>query len=340
MRASKRIAAGLECIMNRILYYTTTVALFVTPGMTHAQPAPAQPQAVNTTVTYREVDGHKILLDVYRPEGNDVRPVIVWIHGGALIMGNREGIHPQVSALAQVNGYALVSIDYRLAPETKLPDLISDIEAAFHWLSDDGAKQFHLDTDRIVVAGESAGGYLALVTGYRVQPRPKALVALYGYGDLIGDWYSTPSPHPCHNPRKITREEAMQQTDGTVVSDSTRRKGDGGVIYLYYRQQGIWPQEVSGFDVATIAEQIAPFEPVRNVAPDYPPTLLMHGTKDTDVPFEESLMMVKQFEKHSVSHLLRRIENGEHGFGGGDPQQIADAYEAMREFIVKHLSGN
>jgi acetyl esterase/lipase len=62
------------------------------------------------------------LLDVYRPEGNDVRPVIVWIHGGALIMGNREGIHPQVSALAQVNGYALVSIDYRLAPETKLPD--------------------------------------------------------------------------------------------------------------------------------------------------------------------------------------------------------------------------
>ena len=324
--------------MNRILYHTTTVALFVALGIAHAQPASAQSQPVKTTVTYREVDGHKILLDVYRPEGNDVRPVIVWIHGGALIMGNREGIDPQVSALAQENGYALVSIDYRLAPETKLPELISDIEAAFRWLSDAGAKQFHLDADRIVVAGGSAGGYLTLVTGYRVQPRPKALVALYGYGDLIGDWYSTPSPHPCHNPRKITREEAEQQTDGTIISDAGQRKGNGGLIYLYYRQQGIWPQEVSGFDAATIAEKIVPFEPVRNVTPDYPPTLLIHGTKDTDVPFEESLMMVKQFEKHGVAHLLKRIENGEHGLGGGDPQQIADAYKTMREFVVKHLS--
>ncbi len=70
----------------------------------------------------------------------------------------------------------------------------------------------------------------------------------------------------------------MQQTDGTVVSDSTRRKGDGGLIYLYYRQQGIWPREVSGFNAATIAEKIVPFEPVRNVTPDYAPTLLIHGT--------------------------------------------------------------
>ena len=79
---------------------------------------------------------------------------------------------------------------------------------------------------------------------------------------------------------------------------------------------------------------------MRNVTSDYPPTLLIHGTKDTDVPFEESLMMVKQFEKHGVSHLLKRIENGEHGFGGGDPQQITDAYETMRKFVVTHLSGN
>ena len=45
-------------------------------------------------------------------------------------MGHREGIHRQIRALAEEQGYAVVSIDYRLAPETKLPDLISDIEAA------------------------------------------------------------------------------------------------------------------------------------------------------------------------------------------------------------------
>ncbi len=324
--------------MNRFLNHATTVGIVIALGMIHSQLAQAESPLVKTTVTYREVDGHKILLDVYRPEGIEVRPVIVWIHGGALIMGSRGGIDAQVSGLAREKGYALVSVDYRLAPETKLPELISDIEAAFRWIADAGAKQFHLDADHIVVTGGSAGGYLTLVTGYHAKPRPKALVALWGYGDLIGDWYSTPSPHPCHNPRKITREEAAQQTDGTVISDASQRKGNGGLIYLCYRQNGTWPQEVSGFDAATIAEKIAPFEPVRNVTSDYPPTLLIHGTKDTDVPFEESTMMAQQFEQHGVPYVLKTIEDAEHGLVGGDPQQIADAYEAMRAFIARHLT--
>ena len=135
-------------------------------------------------------------------------------------------------AFAKARGCAVVSIDYRLAPETKLPDIISDIEEAFRWLASDGAKQFHLDPKRIVVAGESAGGYLTLITGYRVRPKPKALVALYGYGDLIGDWLSKPNPYPYYNLRKISREEAESQTDGTVISDSDERKGDGYSIYM------------------------------------------------------------------------------------------------------------
>jgi len=222
-----------------------------------------------TTVAYREIDGHKIILaDVYRPQDTTIRPVIVWIHGGALITGNRNLERPEditrlllafakaggalimdnrdlenredvarfLLAFAKAEGYAVVSIDYRLAPETKLPDIISDIEEAFRWLASDGAKQFHLDPRRFVVAGESAGGYLTLVTGYRVRPKPKALVALYGFGDLIGDWSSKPNPYPYYNLRKISREEAESQTDGTVISDSDERKGDGYSIYIYYRQ--------------------------------------------------------------------------------------------------------
>ncbi len=300
--------------------------------------ATAQSKLVKTTESYRQVEGHRIMADIFRPRGSDVRPVIVWIHGGALIMGHRESIHPQVRTLAEEKGYALVSIDYRLAPETKLPELISDIEAAFRWLQNEGAKRFHLDADRIVVCGGSAGGYLTLVTGYRVEPRPKGLVALYGYGNLTGQWYSTPSPHPRHNPRKITNEEASKQTDGTVISDARHRKGNGGIIYLYYRQNGIWPRQVSGFDPATIDRKIAPFEPVRNVTADYPATLLIHGTRDTDVPYEQSTLMAEQFKQHGVPFVLKPIENGEHGFGGGDIEQIEDAYRTMRRFIVAQLA--
>src|SRR6516164_3452333 len=75
-----------------------------------------------------------------------------------------------------------------------------EVDGHSSWLGGDGAKQFHLDPRRIVVAGESAGGYLTLVTGYRVQPKPKALVALFGFGDLIGNWSSKPNPD-----RKSTR---------------------------------------------------------------------------------------------------------------------------------------
>ena len=56
-------------------------------------------------------------------------------------------------------------------------------------------------TSSVAVSGGSAGGYLTLVTGYRVKPWPKALVAFWGYGDLVGPWYSEPSPHPRHHHR-------------------------------------------------------------------------------------------------------------------------------------------
>ncbi|MEQ1825492.1 MAG: alpha/beta hydrolase [Pirellula sp.] len=297
----------------------------------------AQASLVKTTVTYREVDGHQVLLDVLRPPNENTCPVIVWIHGGALIMGGREGIPPQIRSVAEEHACALVSIDYRLAPETKLPEIISDIEAAFQWIAGDGSRRFRLDPSRIIVAGGSAGGYLTLVTGYRVTPKPKALVALYGYGDLIGDWYSTPSPHARHNAKQVSLEEANRQTDGTVISNAKDRKGNGSLIYMHYRQRGIWPVQVSGFTRESIAERIVPYEPLRNVTASYPPTLLIHGNKDTDVPYEQSVMMAAQFERHGVAHSLITIENGEHGFGGGDPIKIEGAYRTMREFVSRYL---
>nr|AFU63348.1 Meta-fission product hydrolase [Sphingobium fuliginis ATCC 27551]CAD13182.1 putative aromatic hydrolase [Sphingobium fuliginis ATCC 27551] len=215
----------------------------------------------------------------------------------------------------------------------------SDIEAAFAWLGSDGAKRFHLDTKRMIVAGNSAGGYLTLTTGYRVKPKPRALVALYGYGRLNAAWYSQPNLFPEYNKTKITREEASAQSDGGVISDSSKRKGDADTIYRYYRQNGLWPQEVSGFPSSSIAELIAQYEPAKNVTREYPPTLLMHGTDDHDVPYEESANMALQFEKHGVPYVLKTIDRGGHGFGGGSPDQIEDAYRSMRDFIVRYLDG-
>ncbi|WP_158682384.1 alpha/beta hydrolase [Sphingopyxis sp. MG] len=325
--------------MHPISFQKARLAALALSLVSVAGPAHSEGILGKTTVAYRTVNGHDILVDVHRPKGADVRPVIVWFHGGALIMGNREAIIPQIVTLAEEKGYALVSFDYRLAPETKLPAISSDIEAAFAWLGSDGAKRFHLDTKRMIVAGNSAGGYLTLTTGYRVKPKPRALVALYGYGRLNAAWYSQPNLFPEYNKTKITREEASAQSDGGVISDSSKRKGDADTIYRYYRQNGLWPQEVSGFPSSSIAELIAQYEPAKNVTREYPPTLLMHGTDDHDVPYEESANMALQFEKHGVPYVLKTIDRGGHGFGGGSPDQIEDAYRSMRDFIVRYLDG-
>ena len=74
-----------------------------------------------------------------------------------------------------------------------------------------------------------------------------------------------------------------------------------------------------------------------NLDPDYPPTLLIHGTEDTDVPFAQSAMMAEALGEASVEHELVPIEGGEHGLEGGRPDQVANAYERAVGFIQSHL---
>jgi len=77
--------------------------------------------------------------------------------------------------------------------------------------------------------------------------------------------------------------------------------------------------------------------PAVNVSPTYPPTLMIHGTKDTDVPHEQSLIMTREFKKHGVTHRLISVKDGEHGLGGGRPEEIQAASAAMLPFVLKHM---
>ena len=80
--------------------------------------------------------------------------------------------------------------------------------------------------------------------------------------------------------------------------------------------------------------------PVKNVTTDYPPTVLIHGTADTDVPFEQSEMMAKEFEKHGVPFQFHRIANAEHGLSGGDRKEIDEAQRKAFEFVKLRLEKN
>ncbi len=302
----------------------------------------AQPVVAKSTHTFKRVGALEIKSDVYRLDDRTVRPVVMWIHGGALINGGRDRIDKYLQQLVN-EGATVVSIDYRLAPETRLPSIIEDLEDAFKWIRARGPELFQADPNRIAVWGGSAGGYLTLTAGYRVKPRVQALVSIYGYGDLIGDWYSTPSAHQRHHKSKLTEAEARALVSGSPVANASERKTADGkpteasAFYQFCRQHGIWPKEVSGWDPRREATKFNPFMPVKNVTADYPPTMLLHGTADTDVPYEQSVMMAAELKKNGVSHEFITLQNGEHGFWGADPVLVGQALQAAIQFTKKHL---
>lgn len=305
-----------------------------------AQQSAQVPVPTFETLVYKRVGNLEIKADVYANQLKPavLRPVVVWIHGGALINGYRTGVPKWMLEHFLPRGYAIVSIDYRLAPETKLPAIIEDVVDAFSWIRTVGQKEFAADPARIAVVGGSAGGYLTLCTGIQVTPKPLALVSLWGYGDLGADWTHEVSKYPRHNVvQKTTEEEAARVELGPKVSDSRERKGDGGAVYQYARRNGNWARVVSGWDPVGEAEKFRPYMPERNVTADFPPTVLIHGEADTDVPYACSTRMAEQFKMFGVPYRLVSFPGAEHGLPGVDKAKVDAAYREAAAFVVERL---
>jgi len=300
------------------------------------------------TYTYKRVGECDIKADVYRLAGKDVRPAIVWIHGGALIFGNRSTVRPDQLQRYLQAGYAVVSIDYRLAPETKLLEILEDLRDAYQWVREKGPELFWIDRDRIALVGNSAGGYLALMAGFSVTPRPKALVSFYGYGDITGAWTTRPDPHYLTLDR-VTKEDAYKAVGGKVLSESPIFPRV--MFYNYTRQNGLWPREVAALDPDKEPEKLKQFSPIRHVTKEYPPTLLLHGDKDTDVPFEESVRMAAALKQSGVAHQLIQMRNYDHLFDvfptgwtkpdaeplGLKDRKVSAAYDVVVAFLRKNV---
>ena len=291
-----------------------------------------------STHTYKKVGELEIKAEVYRPDDDRLRPVAMWIHGGALIMGGRQIGSDALKKLLLEAGYVIVSIDYRLAPETKLPKIIEDVQDAYSWIRRKGPQLFHGNTDRIAVVGGSAGGYLTLTSGFRLEPRPAALLSLFGYGELVGEWYSR--PYEPYRKQLVLKEDAYAVLETSAVANGNTGKSRGR-FYMYCRQNGLWPLLVGGFDPDSNPEAFKPYSALYNVNKDYPPTFLIHGDKDLDVPYEQSVMMSVELTKHSVDHRFITIKNGGHGsrFGNADPKDVDRAFRDGVEFINR-FTGN
>ena len=287
------------------------------------------------TFAYKVVDGHVIEADVMGAEPGQRKPCVLWIHGGGLIFGSRT-ISPRAT-FARIlvdRGFVVVSIDHRLAPEARLPVILEDVADAWHWLHRIGGESIGVDTSCVAIAGVSAGAYLSLLNGYMLEPRPLAVASFCGYGDITAPWEARPSAH-YRTMDLVTREEAFAAL--ATPSEASASSVDRSTFYLYCRQQGLWLQEVTGHDPQKDDAWLGQYCPIRNIDHTYPPTVLVHGTADSDVPHEESEKLVARLAAVGVAHRFISLPGVGHGFAGAELESVMAAESAVADFLASEL---
>lgn len=162
----------------------------------------AAPAFPDIEVTERHIPGPQGAPDVrvlvYIPK-NVVRPMpgMLWIHGGGYIIGTPEGEDLQAKQIVGEVGCAVVSVDYRLAPETPDPGPVEDCYAALKWLYTN-TSDLGVDANRLAIGGGSAGGGLTAGLGLLTRDRGEVPLAfqLLIYPMLDDRTAVTPDPHP------------------------------------------------------------------------------------------------------------------------------------------------
>ncbi len=270
-------------------------------------------------ITYAATAGYRPLqLDLWVPESSTPPPLVVWIHGGGWMIGDRrylpETLRPNQLFDALVGaGLAVATIDYRLALEAPFPAQLHDAKAAIRYLRAH-AGELGIDTGRIGVWGESAGGHLAALvglTGHRGDLEGGiGVVGESSAVDVVVDWYGvadfttmprmTPPPHIA-----ATLEPAMH----TPPEDNL----------------------VAGLDDAARADA----SPITHVAPDAPPFLLVHGTADWLVPYAQSEQLHAALTGAGVDCRLEPVDGAQHIFDGHD--DIDAVVQLSVDYLVEAL---
>ena len=135
----------------------------------------------------------QVPLRIYRPTDGANAPVLVYFHGGGMVMGSNHSFEPLARMLAASSNSVVVSVDYRLAPENPPPAQFEDAYSATTWVADN-VDRLGLDATRIAVAGDSAGGTLAAAVALAARDRdgPKICCQVLMYPGLDRD-LSAPS---------------------------------------------------------------------------------------------------------------------------------------------------
>lgn len=271
-------------------------------------PIRAQDIPIQKDIVYGKAGGEELKLDLARPaKGEGPFPLVVCLHGGAWQIGSRSDQHARLRLLAR-HGYVAASVGYRLAPKHPYPAQIDDARAALRFLRTH-AKDYQVDPKRVAVAGDSAGGHLALLLGLMdaeggAPGKVQAVVNYSGPADLR-TWSATPEGD-------VLLKKVVHGKDSSAILKDLLGTSD--------RKAAVMAQA----------------SPITHVDAKDPPVLTFQGAADPLVQADQAKALHEALKKAGVVEKLVLLDGAGHGWGGKQKERTD---REMLEFLDKHLNG-
>jgi alpha-L-fucosidase 2 len=242
--------------------------------------------AVQQDIEYKNLDGKALTLDASVPEGKGPFPTVILVHGGSWGRGDKRSYVTPLFDPLTAAGYVWFSIDYRQTPEFQFPAPTDDLVSAIEWVRAH-ADEYKVDTSRLALIGESAGGQIVGYVGtrYGQELGIAAVVDFYGPNDMIVQGAKT--------------KKAQEHPDPTNKSPS-----------LFTEYLGIKDWD----DAAT--DKMRESSPITYVSAEMPAFLCVHGTADPQVDYSQSIKFCEAAAKAGGKCVVQTVEGGGHGMGG------------------------
>ena len=260
-------------------------------------------------------------LDIYWPaEGNGPFPVILSVHGGAFMGGDKrdDQVTPMLAGLQR--GYAVVAINYRMSGEAAFPALVQDIKAAIRWVRANATK-FLLDPARIAAWGGSAGGYLALMAGATANVPALEDLAL-GSAD-----------QPCHVQAVV---DWFGPTDFLKMDEQLAESGLAPAPAFAHSGANSPESLLLGRQITEVPELVHAANPENYLHASAPPFFIQHGDRDDVVPHQQSVNFAAKARvvlgrEKVVFELLPGARHADHAFA--TPQNIQKVLDFLDQTL-------
>jgi acetyl esterase/lipase len=258
-----------------IFILLAVILLHGAPTSIQASAGEGPPVSLRNDVVYETANGESLTLDAYMPGDSDIHPGIVLIHGGRWTHGDKTDLRPVALELA-ADGFAVFSVNYRLAPQFPYPAAAEDLASAVEWIRARSA-DFGVDPRRIGAFGGSAGGYLA------------AMLATSGEGSL----------------RTGSRVAAAASWSGPLDLVPLLVDDNPGVAEAVRVLLGC-------VEVTECAEEARLASPISHVDPTDAPLFIANSTGEV-IPASQAQAMAAAYEAHGLPHELRLLDSTSHG---------------------------